>query len=116
MLGKEKDKIMGTLHEAVEREHLKMEQLHKADLDAKDRLHQENLYSLKAQFEKETQTLEGQLDQQHELRAILERVQKRTVDIAEIVQSSLRQREDELKRKEIEMAKMERDMLEDETI
>ena len=60
--------------------------------------------------------MESQLDQQHELRGILERVQKRTVDIAEIVQSSLRQREDELKRREIEMAKLERDMLEDETI
>ena len=60
--------------------------------------------------------MERQLDQQHELRSILEGVQKRTVDFAEIVQSSLRQREDELKRKEIEMAKMEREMLEDETI
>ena len=39
LLSKEKDKIMGTLHEAVEKEHTKMEQLHKADLDAKDNLH-----------------------------------------------------------------------------
>ena len=43
MLGQEKDKIMGTLHDAVERERSKMEQLHRADLEAKDKLHQENL-------------------------------------------------------------------------
>ena len=39
LLNKEKDKIMGTLHEAVEREHKKMEELHKADLDQKERLY-----------------------------------------------------------------------------
>ena len=50
---------MGTLHEAVEREHNKMEQLHRADLDAKDRLHQENLQALQTQLQKETDTLEG---------------------------------------------------------
>jgi hypothetical protein len=35
----------------------------------------------------------------------LEKVKKQTVDLGEIVQGSLRQREDELRRREIEMTK-----------
>lgn len=67
-------------------------------------------------MEKETANLESQVGQQNELREILESVQKRAVDITEIVESSLRQREDELKRREIELAKEERQMIEDEVI
>lgn len=71
---------------------------------------------IKTQLGKETLTLESQLAQQNDLREILDSVQKRTVDITEIVESSLRQREDELKRKEIELSKEERQMVEDEVI
>jgi len=50
------------------------------------------------------------------MKEALEKVQKRTVDIGEIVQSQLRARADELKRREFETAKQERDLMEDEQI
>jgi hypothetical protein len=39
------------------------------------------------------------------MKQVLEKVQRRTVEISEVVSSSLKQREDELKRREIEMAR-----------
>jgi hypothetical protein len=48
------------------------------------------------------------------MKTVLERVQKRTIEISEVVASSLKQREDELRRKEIEMSRAEREILEDE--
>ena len=95
MLNKEKDKIMGTLQESLEKENTKMESMHQGDLANKEKIYKENVESLKVQLTKETTNLESQVSQQNELREILESVQKRTVDITEIVESSLRQREDE---------------------
>lgn len=45
------------------------------------------------------------------MKQVLEKVQRRTVEISEVVSSSLKQREDELKRREIEMARQERDLV-----
>ncbi len=50
------------------------------------------------------------------MKMVLERVQKRTVEISEVVSSSLKQREDESKRRELEMARQERDLLQDEQV
>jgi hypothetical protein len=61
LLNGEKDKIMGTLHEAVEREHDKMEQLHAADLEQKEKMFEQNLEAIKTQLQKETDNLEDQL-------------------------------------------------------
>lgn len=66
---------------------------------------------LKTSLNKEKITLEEQLSSQSEMKTVLERVQKRTIEISEVVSSSLKQREDELKRKEIDMARMERDLI-----
>ena len=59
MLSKEKDKITGTLYETLDKEHNKMDQLHKQDLINRDKQHAENLASLKVQLQKETQNLEA---------------------------------------------------------
>lgn len=50
------------------------------------------------------------------MKGVLERVQKRTIEISEVVSSSLKQREDELRRREIEMARMERELVQDEQV
>ena len=54
---------------------------------------------------KETQTIEEQLRSQNEMKQVLERVQKRTVEISEIVATTLKQREEELRRREVELAR-----------
>ena len=53
---------MGSLQETLDKESTKMEQLHKQDLDNKERIHGENHESLKVQLSKETNTLEAQLE------------------------------------------------------
>lgn len=58
LIGSEKEKILGSLHEAIERERQKLEQLHTADLEQKERIFEQNLQSLKEQMRKETQALE----------------------------------------------------------
>ena len=50
------------------------------------------------------------------MKQVLERVQKRTVDVGEIVQNSLKQREDELARREAEITRQERDLFEEELL
>ena len=48
------------------------------------------------------------------MKTVLDKVQKRTVEISEVVSSSLKSREDELRRREVEMARLEREMEQDE--
>lgn len=60
--------------------------------------------------------VEEQLKSQSEMKSALERVQQRTVDVGELVQSSLRKREEELARREDEMARFEADFNEEEAI
>lgn len=74
MLTSEKDDLTKSTPSAIEKERLKMEQLHNTDLEAKQRQHIDNMESLKRQLEGETRTLRDQLDQQHELKAVLEKV------------------------------------------
>jgi len=50
------------------------------------------------------------------MKSMLERVQKRTVEVGEIVQNSLKQREEELARREIEISRQERDLFEEESV
>ena len=50
MLSKEKDKITGSLQESLQKESVKMEQLHQQDLANKDKIHEENGASLKVQL------------------------------------------------------------------
>jgi len=52
--------------------------------------------------------LEEQLKQQSELRVALEKVQQRTIDLSEFVEGGLKQREAEVRRREMEMLKKER--------
>lgn len=63
MLNGEKDKITGSLQDTLDKESQKMEKLHETDLTNKEKVHSENLESIKAQLEKETVTLESQLNQ-----------------------------------------------------
>lgn len=116
LLGGEKEKILGSIHESIERERQKNDQMHISDLEQKERIFEQNLQGLKEQMRKEMQALEDQLTQQQEFRRLIEQVQKQTSQITEIVQSNLRQREDEIKRREVEVARMEREMQEMETI
>ncbi len=53
----------------------------------------------------EKRSLEEQLASQAEMKSALDRIQKRTIEITEVVSGSLKQREDELKRREQEMAR-----------
>ena len=53
MLNKEKDKIMGTLQESLEKENTKMESMHQGDLSNKEKIYKENVESLKVQLTKE---------------------------------------------------------------
>jgi len=45
------------------------------------------------------------------MKTVLEKVQRRTVEISEVVSASLKQREDELRRREVEMARHERELI-----
>jgi len=74
MLNTEKDKIMGSLAETLQKETDKMESLHKTDLENKEKTHTENTGTIKLQLSKETQNLESQVSQQNELREILDSV------------------------------------------
>ena len=111
----ENDKILSAaLQEQIATETQKLETIFKSALQAQQRQHEETLAIMKSNMKKETAALEEQLRSQNEMKSVLERVQKRTIEISEVVASSLKQREDELRRKEIEMAKSERELLEDE--
>lgn len=92
----------------------KLETIYKAAVEQQQRQHEETMAILKASLLKEKKAIEEQLSSQSSLKMVLERVQKRTVEISEVVSSSLKQREDELKRRELEMARQERDLLQDE--
>ena len=50
MLNVEKDKIMGTLQVTLQKECDKMEQLHKSDLENKEKTHTENTQTIKVQL------------------------------------------------------------------
>eukprot|EP00347_Sterkiella_histriomuscorum_P011090 403373790 len=116
LLLQEKEKTMETLQEAIAREKQKMEVLHQADLESKERQHQNQLEQQRRQLEKETLHLEEQLSQQQELKEALEKVQQRTVDLSDLVQSGLKSREDEIKRREQEMLRKERQLIDEEEI
>ena len=58
----------------------------------------------------ETKHLEEQLSHQSELKQVLDKLQQRTVDVSEIVQSNLKQRDDELKNREQELIRAEREV------
>lgn len=58
----------------------------------------------------ETKHLEEQLNHQAELKQVLDKLQQKTVDVSEIVQSNLKQRDEELKKREAELIKAERDV------
>ena len=71
---------------------------------------------VKSQLQTDRQALESQLSQQSELKSVLEKVQKRTVEISEVVATQLRSREEELRRREQEMQRQERDLEQDEQV
>lgn len=54
LIESEKEKILGSLHQAIERERQKMEQMHESDLEQKEHIFKENLQGLKEQMRKET--------------------------------------------------------------
>jgi len=85
-----------------------MDDLHTADLDQKVKQHNLNLTEQKKLLLAETRHLEEQLSHQSELKSVLDKLQQRTVDVSEIVQSNLKQRDDELKKREQELLKAER--------
>ncbi len=60
--------------------------------------------------------MEEQLRQQKELREALEKVQQRTIDLSEFVEGGLKQREQEVRRREMEMIKQERRLQDEEEI
>ena len=108
MLISEKQKTMEAHQEAIERERVKMSVHHQAELESKERQHQIHLEQQKKQLERETNHLEEQLKQQQELRDALDRVQQRTIDLTEFVEGGLKQRDADLRRREMEMLKRER--------
>ena len=60
--------------------------------------------------------LEQQLVQQNSLKEVLDKVQRRTQDLSEIVQTGLKQKEEELKAKENEIFKREKALQEEEEV
>ena len=91
-----------------------MEELYQADLNVKEKQNQTNLTQLKETMKRETKNLNRELEKQEEMWGQLEKIKRQTVDLGEIVQGSLKAREDELRRREIEMAKHETELLEEE--
>ena len=113
----ENDKIMSTsLTEAIQIEANKIGNIHKAEIDQKQKLYDEQVFQIKQSLLKETQQLEEQLKSQTEMKQMLERVQQRTVEVGDIVQNSLKQREEELARREAEISRQERDLFEEESV
>lgn len=90
LLVEAKDEIRNSILDAIEKERLKMEQLHTTDLENKERQHTQNLQKQKVLLEAETRHLEDQLSHQSELKAVLDKLQQKTVDVSEIVQSNLK--------------------------
>ena len=116
LLVEAKDEIRNSILDAIEKERTKMEQLHTTDLENKERQHTQNLQKQKVLLEAETRHLEDQLSHQSELKAVLDKLQQKTVDVSEIVQSNLKQRDEELKKREQELIKAEREMQEESDI
>jgi hypothetical protein len=50
------------------------------------------------------------LGHQTELKSVLDKLQRRTVDVGEIVESNIKQRDDELKQREEKLLKNEREV------
>jgi len=100
MLTDAKDQVRDSIQDALARERAKMDEMHKADLFQKEKQHLANLAEQKKLLEQETRHLEEQLAHQTELRAVLDKLQQRTAGISEIVQSNLKQREEELRKRE----------------
>lgn len=113
MLIETKDQVGDSIPEALEKERAKMEEMHRADLAQKEKQHLANLAEQKKLLEQETKHLEEQLAHQTELRAVLDKLQQRTVDISEIVQSNLKQREEELRKREQALIRAEREVQEE---
>ena len=109
LLDKDKEKILGTLQTSIHKEKDKMETLYTADLQVKERQHQGDLEELKKALQRETRLIEESLTKQEEMSEQLVKVKKQTVDLGEIVQGTIKQREEELRRRENEMAKQEAD-------
>ena len=79
-------------------------------MDHKEKQHTQNLAEQKKLLMAETKHLEEQLNHQSELKKVLDKLQQRTVDVGEIVQSNIRQREEELKMREQALIKAEREV------
>ena len=90
-----------------------MDDNHRLDLDHKEKQHAQNLQEQKKLLMTETRHLEEQLSHQSELKQVLDKLQQRTVDVSEIVQSNLKSREEELKKREQELVKAEREVQEE---
>ena len=72
LIGAEKEKIVSSVQDAIDRERAKMEQMHTVDLEQKEKLFEQNLSQLKEQMRKESAGLEDQLSQQQEFRRIID--------------------------------------------
>jgi len=113
MLVEGKDQIRDSIQDALDKERSKMDEIHKADLQHKETQHTLNLLEQKKLLEQETKHLEDQLGHQTELKSVLDKLQRRTVDVGEIVESNIKQRDDELKQREEKLLKNEREVQEE---
>ena len=95
MLVEGKDQIRDSIQDALDKERSKMDEIHKADLQHKETQHTLNLLEQKKLLEQETKHLEDQLGHQTELKSVLDKLQRRTVDVGEIVESNIKQRSKE---------------------
>jgi hypothetical protein len=93
-----------------------MEVHHQAELESKQRQHQNHVELQKRQLERETLHLEDQLRQQQELKEALEKLQQRTIDITEFVEGGLKLREGDIRRRELDMLKQERHLLDEDEL
>ena len=82
----ENDKILSQdLRQRIQIESEKLDQIFKSSIQQHKRQHEETCQMVKTQLQTDRQALESQLSQQSELKTVLEKVQKRTVEISEVV-------------------------------
>ena len=110
MLVEAKDALRDGISAAVAREQERARELHESDLAERARQHALNLEDQKKHLQAETDNLADQLKQQSELKDVLDKLQQKTMAVQEVVQTNLKQRDEELRQREQNLMRAEREL------
>ena len=69
-----KDNVRNSIQDSLDKERMKIEELHKLDLEHKEKQHSQNLLEQKKLLLTETKHLEEQLSHQSELKSVLDKL------------------------------------------